>query len=69
MRLALNLARRIGRHVLEVQVMQLAVAQQVEVFELTDAAPEMIRIEHHADVRMIGLANDFEGRRERADES
>src|SRR5688572_21012130 len=48
-----DLARRIGGNVLEVQVRELAVAQQLEVLELALAGPEVKRVEHHPHVRVI----------------
>ena len=53
-----HLSRRIGRDVLEVQMGELAVAQQLEVFELARARPEMKRVEHHPHVGVIRFTHD-----------
>ena len=42
------------------QVMQLAVAEQLQILELADAAPEVIRVHHHAHARMAGFPHESE---------
>src|SRR5688572_25598435 len=56
-----HLPRWLGRNILEVQVGQLAVAQQLEVLELAEACPEMKRVQHHPYIRVIRFAHDSQG--------
>src|SRR5262245_38029726 len=69
MRLPLYLSWGICRDVFEVQMREFAVAQQLEIFEFADAAPEVIRVHHDLDVGMVGFTHEFESGRQRTRES
>ena len=51
------------------KVCKFSIAQELEIFEFADTAPEVIRVHHHPIVRMVRLADQFQRGRQRRREA